>query len=165
VIFGAYGALAGIWALVVIFFGNPMLKLMGNSPQVQIQTDMQSEMMPYTIFGTVLSIILTILIINAGVLLLKKRKNALKWSNIYAYASIGMKIINLLISIVWIAPMTKEMMSTVSAGSAGGTFGAFGPVMIISMVVGFLVTLIYPVLTLVLLNRPPIKTWFANQPS
>ncbi len=151
------------WNLVVLIFGNPMLKLMGNSPQLQMQTTLESEMKAYTLFGVLVLMILTALILNAGVLLLKKRKNALKWSNYYAWSSIATKLINLVISIVVIMPMTQKVMSALTPASSGAAFGAIGPMMIVSIVVGFIVTLIYPILTLVLLNRPNVKTWLANQ--
>lgn len=162
-IFGGFGALMVAWNLVVLIFGNPMLKLMGNSPQLQMQTTLESEMKAYTLFGVLVLMILTALILNAGVLLLKKRKNALKWSNYYAWSSIATKLINLVISIVVIMPMTQKVMSALTPASSGAAFGAIGPMMIVSIVVGFIVTLIYPILTLVLLNRPNVKTWLANQ--
>jgi hypothetical protein len=37
--------------------------------------------------------------------------------------------------------------------------------MLASMIVTAVITLIYPVLTLILLNRSNVKTWFANQPA
>jgi hypothetical protein len=164
VIFGGFGALMIAWTTFVMIFGNPMLKWFGNSPQFQMQASMESEMMPYTLFSTIILVILTALILIAGVLLLKKRKNAIKWSNYYAWVSIAAKIINLVISILVMVPMTKKMMSTLPPASSGAVLGGFGIMMIVSMVVGFIITLIYPTLTLILLNRPYVKTWFANQP-
>ncbi len=165
VIFGVFGVLMVAWSLVVIIFGNPMLKLMGNSPQVQIQTRLEAEMLPYTLVGLVVMIILTALILIAGFLLLKQRKNALKWSNYYAWSSIATKLINLVISISYIVPLTQKAMSATTPPSSGAIFGAMGPMMILSLVVGFAFSLVYPVLTLILLNRPFVKTWFANQQS
>ncbi len=165
VIFGGFGVLMVSWNLVVMIFGNPMLKLMGNSPQFEMQTRLETEMQPYTLIGMFIMMVLTVLILIAGVLLLKKRKSAIKWSNYYAWSSIATKLINLVISIVYIVPLTQKAMSAVTPSSSGAMFGAMGPMMIMSIVVGFAISLVYPILTLILLNRPIVKTWFANQPS
>ncbi len=164
VIFGGFGVLMVAWNSVLLIFGNPLVKLMGHSPQLKIQTSLESEMRPYTLLGLLIMILLTTLILIAGVLLLKKRKNALKWSNYYAWSSIATKLINLVISIVVILPMTKKIMSTVAPPSPGTAFVAMGSMMIVSVVVVFAISLIYPVLSLILLNRPFVKTWLANQP-
>jgi hypothetical protein len=162
-VFGGIGVLTILWSLFIIFAGNPFLKLGGNTPEMQAQVKLQEDMIVYTIISTAFLILVTVLIITAGVLLVKGRKNALKWSNYYAWASIGTKIINIIVTIAYVVPMTTKMMEKSTPGM-GAMKGGFEAIMIGSMLVGFLIPLIYPVLTLILLNRPYVKTWFANQP-
>ncbi len=162
-VFGGIGVLTILWSLFVIIIGNPFLKLAGNTPEMQMQAKLEADMIGYTIAATVLMILVTVLIITAGVLLVKGRKNGLKWSNYYAWASIGTKIINVIVSIVYVLPMTQELMKQTTP-SVGAMKGGFEAIMIGSMLMSFLIPLIYPVLTLILLNRPYVKTWFANQP-
>lgn len=163
-VFGAYGILVSLWTLFVIIAGNPFLKFSGNTPDVQIQTQLEADMIGYTIVSTGLYMIVTALIMIAGVLLVKGRKNALKWSNYYAWTSIFTKIINIIATVFYILPMTKEIMNEV-APAGGPLMGTMEIWMTVSMIVVSVVPLVYPVLTLILLNRPYVKTWFTNQPS
>jgi hypothetical protein len=164
-IFGGIGVLMVLWSLFVLIAGNPFLKLAGNSPQVEMQTKLQADMMSYTIASTALTVWVTGLMIVAGILLLKGRKSARKWSNCYAISSIAVKIINMVVQVVYVLPMMQKMISGMAPGAAGPGVGAMESVMLASMIVTAVITLIYPVLTLILLNRPNVKTWFANQPA
>ena len=57
------------------------------------------------------------------------------------------------------------MISGMAPGAASPGVGAMESVMLASMIGTAVITLVYPVLTLILLNRPNVKTWFANQPA
>lgn len=159
VVFGVFGVLMTIWTLYVTLVGNPFLALAGNTPQVQMQTELEREMMGYTLVSTAVFALITALILIAGTLLLKGRKSALKYSNAYAWLSIGTKIINVFVYFLYVLPMTEDVMSSPAYGMAG-----MQTTMIVVTLLIIFISMIYPVLTLVLLNRPQIKTWFANQP-
>ncbi|MES2980692.1 MAG: hypothetical protein V4727_00130 [Verrucomicrobiota bacterium] len=162
-IFGGYGVLVLVWSLFVIIAGNPFHKLAGNTPEMQVQAKLETDMVGFTIAGTALHFVVTVLIIIAGILLLKGRKSARKWSNYYAWSSIATKIYSLIFTLIVVVPMTQEMMKGTTSGAAAMK-GGFEAIMIGSMLVGLLLPLIYPVLSLILLNRPYVKTWFSNQP-
>lgn len=59
-------------------------------------------------------------------------------------------------------PMMRDM---TSSGGGPGLPGTMENIMIGSMVFGLLLTCLYPVLSLILLNRPKVKEWFASQPA
>ncbi len=170
VIFGAYGILTILLAFVAMAGVNPYLALIPKTPaasaQMEQQAEMQTEMLPMTIAATVISVVITAFILTAGILMLKRRRNGLKWSNRYAWTSLAGKAFNAVIAIFYTYPMMEEMMSKSGGGAAmpGAMAGAMEWVMIGSMVFGILITCIYPILTLVLLNRPKTKEWFAAQP-
>ncbi len=167
VILAAYGLVTTAMGLYVAFVGNPFLSLMPKTPemaaQAQLQADMQAKMMPSTIITLVLTIVITALLLTAGIKLLKKRKDGLKWSNRYAWTSLAGKALNLVLAFVFTIPMMKEMTAAMSHG-AGSMPGAVGGVMVVSTVLGVIVMCAYPILSLVLLNRPNVKEWFAAQP-
>ena len=102
----------------------------------------------------------------AGIKLLKGRRNGLKWSNGYAWASLSAKAINLILAVTVVLPamtaMTDDLMrdSGVPAGAENVLSGA----MLGGMIGSVLISCVYPVLTLVLLNRPATKAWFASRP-
>lgn len=166
VIFGAYGVLTLPFAILAIFGINPFLAFMPKSPaasaQMEQQAAMQAELLPMTIVGTVIAIVTTAFILTAGILMLRRRRNGLKWSNRYAWTSLAGKAFNVAVTALYTYPMMKEMMSSASGGKSMP--GAMEGMMIGSMVFGIVITCVYPILTLVLLNRPKTKAWFAAQP-
>lgn len=161
-VFAGLGILGASWGLFIAVVGNPFLKLAPSSPQIQAQLDMQAKLNPMTIVTNSLSLLIAVPMIIAGVQLLKKRKTALKWSNIYAFSSLGAKAIALVLAFIFVIPAMQEVATTIVPSSDGGK--AMGKFMVVGAIGGVLVSLIYPVLTLVLLNRPRVKAWFAHLP-
>lgn len=96
-VLGAYGVLTTLFAIVAMIGFNPFLSLMPKSPgasaQMEQQAAMQSEMLPFTIFSTIIAVATTALIITAGILMLKRRRNGLRWSNRYAWTSLLGKLV------------------------------------------------------------------------
>lgn len=166
-ILAAYGLATTAIGIYVAFVGNPFLAMMPKTPemtaQAQIQADMQEKVMPATIIGLVMALIITVLILVAGIKLLKKRRDGLKWSNRYAWTSLAGKAVSLVLAFIYTIPMMKEM-TTAMSGGAGAMPGAFSTMMIVTTVLGVVVMCAYPILSLILLNRPATKEWFAAQP-
>ncbi len=166
-VLGAYGVLTVLLAILAIIGFNPFLALMpksaGATAQMEQQAAMQSEMMPITIVSTIVAIATTVFIIMGGVLMLKRRRSGLKWSNRYAWTSLLGKVLNLFATVFYTIPMMKEITSSPGGGS-GMPAGTMETVMIGSAFFGIVLTCLYPILSLVLLNRPKTKEWFAAQP-
>jgi hypothetical protein len=166
-VFAGYGILGGLSGLFFTIFGNPILKILPHTPQVTAQLhkqeQMQQTMAPINITMGILSCLVAIPMIIAGIRILKQRRDGLPWSNIYAVSSLGAKMINLILSITIMIPaMTvmapsmphaPTMIKTIFTSFA--TIGALGAI---------LITCAYPVITLVILNRPACKQWFASRP-
>ena len=167
VIFAAFGILSSVWAGFIAFIGNPFLNFGLKNPamaaQTKAQAEMQAQTLPETLIGIALTLIIAALMLTAGIQLLKKRRSGLVWNNRYAWASLAGKIVNIVILFVSTVPAIKKMMS--GMGSTAPLPGSFESVMWIGMVIGVLVTCSYPILALVLLNRPNVKSWFAAQPT
>jgi hypothetical protein len=166
VILGAYGVLTLIIAAAAMAGFNPFLALVPKTPgaaaQMEQQAAMQAKMMPLTIIGSIIAVATTFLILKAGILMLKRRRNGLMWSNRYAWMSLVGKVFGVIVAILYTYPMLKETMA--ATPGASGMPGTMEAVMIGSMVGGMVIPFVYPILTLALLNRPAIRTWFANQP-
>lgn len=165
VVLGAYGVFALLMAIVVMFGFNPILAFMPKTPaaaaQMEQQAAMQAKMMPVSVIATLLTAVITFLILKAGILMLKRRRNGLLWSNRYAWTSLAGKVFNVGVTVFYTYPLTKELMA--ATPGAAGMPGVMEGVMIGSMIFGVAITCVYPILTLILLNRPATKTWFANQ--
>lgn len=166
VIFAAYGLLMSVWTVFVLVVGNPFEKMFPQTPQMEAQAKaqaaMEEGMMPMTVISTVLTVIVAAIMLKAGILLLKKRGSGLRWSNRYAWFSLASKVVNIVMTFIYTVPAMKQM----AAVTAGGVMpvGQLEMIMIGTMLVTFVVMSAYPVITLVLLNRPKTKEWFANRP-
>ena len=74
-----------------------------------MQKAMAEEMRIATVvvFG-ILSLIVTVLILRAGVKLVKSKKDAVKASTIYSFASIGAKIMALILAVTYTIPIAMN---------------------------------------------------------
>ena len=168
VILAAYGILGSAFAVVVASTGNPFLKLFPKTPamaaQMQMQAEMQEKMMPATILSVVLTLIIATLMLIAGIKLLKKRRDGLKWSNRYAWTSLAGKAGNLVIAFAITLPVMREVQGSIAPSTPGLPPGALDTITTVSTLFGIIVMCTYPILSLILLNRPDTKSWFAAQP-
>ncbi|WP_386818118.1 hypothetical protein [Luteolibacter algae] len=164
IVFGAFGSISLIWTAIVLAMGNPAQKLTPPTPELTAQFEsqeaLQAQMMPITLVSTVIAIIVTVLIITAGIKLLKKRASGLKWSNRYAWTSLAVKGISLVLTLLYTLPVVAD--ATEASLPASMPISPRQLIMI-TTVLGTLLSCIYPILTLALLNRPKIKSWFAAQ--
>lgn len=119
------------------------------------------------------SIVVAFLILLAGIALVKKRKGALAKSNRYVWCSIGAKVINLALFFA-IGMAANNKYQEAVAGLSGATTGARGPggldmTQLQSMissggaVLTIALSLIYPILTYVMLNKANVKEYLACQ--
>ena len=166
VIFAAYGLLMTVWTVYVLAVGNPFENFFPKTPQMEAQAKAQAawqeSMMPMTVISTVLTVIVTAIMLKAGILLLKKRGSGLRWSNRYAWSSLASKVVHIVLTFIYTVPAMKQM----AAVTAGGVMpaGQMEMIMVGTMLVTFVVMSSYPIITLILLNRPKTKEWFANRP-
>ena len=166
VIFAAYGLLMSVWTVFVLVVGNPFEKMFPQTPQmeaqVKAQAAMEEGMMPMTVISTVLTVIVAAIMLKAGILLLKKRGSGLRWSNRYAWSSLASKVVHIVLTFIYTVPAMEQM----AAVTAGGVMpaGQMEMIMVGTMLVTFVVMSSYPIITLILLNRPKTKEWFANRP-
>jgi hypothetical protein len=173
-VFAGLSLLAGAWSLVAGSIGNPFERWMPHSAadseqlemQKQAQSVLQEKIMPLTITHGILSLIIAAIMIIAAIKMLRKRRDGLKWSNAYAWSSLGEKVIQLYFTAVLVVPATREMMQSMMPASA--TSGRFIGIMDTAMAggafLGVLVTCVYPIVCLVMLNRGDSKAWFESLP-
>lgn len=64
-----------------------------------------------TVISTNLTVIVAVIMLRAGILLLKKRRSGLLWSNRYAWASLAAKVMNIALAFIYTIPAVKEMTS------------------------------------------------------
>lgn len=178
-IFGIFGILSILGLILFIFGSGPFFNFMADQlpsegegasqgETLRLMGGMYQSLMPYFIFSAVVSTVLTFLILNASRALLKQRKNAVKLSKIWALAKISVVIINALVNLFYVVPKQKEfqselgeLMGMASSGvnSSAGEMTGF----IFGLLAGLVIGLVYPVLSLIFLNRPIVKDFLANK--
>ncbi len=166
VLLGVYGLGATALGILTVWVGNPVYKFMPKTPvlakQMQMEAQMQDRMMVASVIALGMTVVLAVLILLAGIKLLKKRRGGLVWSNRYAWASLAAKVVTLVLTFLYTIPAMREI--AVDPALPAAAQAVMRSTMAIGAVVGVVVTCIYPILTLILLNRPSTKAWFANQP-
>ncbi len=163
-VFAGLGLLGAVWGLFIAVVGNPFLKFSPAGPEMDAQLALQAKINPMTITSGILSLLVAVPMIIAGIQLLQKRKSALKWSNTYAWSSLGAKLINLVLAVTIMVPAMQEMTQGILAKSPApaAVSGIMSGFMAVGAIGGVVVSAVYPILTLFLLNRPATKAWFAS---
>ena len=157
-----YGLVTGIWALVMLVAGNPFLKMVPEGPGRDMQEKMMQAIEPMTFVNLAITAIVMVLVLIAGVKLLRSAKNAVKFSNIYAITSLVAKIVAGVMVMVYMIPAQRQMMAEQLAGMPGQTKAVMEGAMAGGAIIGILFSCIYPVLALILLNRKPVKAWLEH---
>jgi hypothetical protein len=165
-ILAAYGFGATALGIITVFVGNPFLMLLPKTPelakQMEVQQQMQDKMAVSSVLTLAMSLATTVLILMAGIKLLRKRRSGLTWSNRYAWVSLVGKVLTLVITFIYTIPIMRDMAVDPSLPAAAQS--VMRTTMAISAVGTVIVMSVYPILTLFLLNRPRTKEWFAAQP-
>jgi len=127
--------------------------------QAKMTREMTEAMQPLTYLQYGASVILSALLILAGIGLLKWKRSGLKWSNSYAWTSIILKVISIVGMFVLVLPRLNSFVDQMQTGSKGDEtmIGVLKASMIGGMLVGPLMYCIYPVLVLILLNRKSVR--------
>jgi|688.fasta_scaffold12282_12 hypothetical protein len=166
VILAVYGFGTLVLGVITTFVGNPVYNFMPKTPeltkQMAMEAQMQDQMRVVTVLGLVMALVLSILILIAGIKLLQKRRGGLVWSNRYAWASLAGKAIALVLTFLYTIPAMREM--AVDPALPAAAQSIMRTSMVVGAVLGVVGTCIYPILSLILLNRPKTKEWFANRP-
>jgi hypothetical protein len=112
-----------------------------------------------TWFGYISAFVLGVMLLIAGLGLLKRKKAGLSWSNRYAWTSIAFKVINLVLFLTVVLPRVQGMFSEMEKGGREMQMAASIAKMsaIGGGIAGPVVTCVYPILVLVLLNRDSVR--------
>ncbi len=161
-VFAGLGILGAIWSVASLFMQAGLGIVPESDPHFQAQVRFQEQSGWTTWVTAAMSLGVAAVMIPAGIKLLRNRSDALKWSNLYAWSSIGAKIVSLGLTAAVIAPAMRELMNSTMEGLPGGAESVVIGGMIVAGMIWILVALIYPILTLSLLNRQPVKDWLAR---
>ena len=172
VIFGIFGAFAFLSSAVQLLMGDVLIKLQsgGDEDLFQLQKGMQDQLRSTTIITLVLSLVVTILILRAGIQLLRKKRTAAKASTMYSLVAIGVNVIALVLTLIYTIPALNGYFDDFVEKVGGGVSNPqlesiMGWVKTIIGIGGVILPFlysIYPVLSLVVLKKKNV-TDFLDQ--
>jgi len=162
---GGYGLLTGLWGVYMTIAGNPFSNMIPAGPARDAQEKMTQAIQPMVNINLGITLILVVLVLTAGIKLLRSRKDAVKVSNFYAIASLAGKVVGGVLVFIYVVPAQRQMIQD-QLGSVDGVSSSVKTGMDVAMafgaIGGILFTCIYPVLALILLNRRPVKDWLEH---
>ena len=173
-IIAGLGSIGTIFGLVMLQFSNQFSKLMTMAPpgsssgassqQEKAVIQYLGETRTYTYITSGFSIILAVMLIIAGIRLLKKRESGRVMSIRYAWASIAAKVITLVMMLTFMMPATTRYNEAMFSSIGSGMGSTMNVVTQISQLVGLAMTLIYPIVVLIMMRKEKVKTFLAAQP-
>ena len=163
-----YGFCTGIFGILSsMFFGKimNMTQMGGNAAPAELQkmNDMMESLKPYNIMHAAFTLILAVMLLLAALSLLKNRDNGRKQSNYYAWTSILFKVIYLAVNILVIIPVTKAMTMSDMPHVSGQMATGLDLMVTIMPVISILITFIYPIVALVMLNTREVRNFLAGR--
>lgn len=178
-IFAAFGLLGAVIGIPCILFMEPIfeaiVKIVADAdPQVSEVLTVVSEsylsQRMFWLISSLLSLVGTILLLRAGLALIKSKKNGLKLSNIWCYFAIAYTILSLPVTFMVSLPAQKKMEQRIEELKPGATTSApaldediENLINIGATAVGGVLALLYPGLCLGFLNRQKVKDYFLVQ--
>lgn len=169
-VIAGYGLLMGIISLVSTVFFQGLSKNLATprgvagpsgAEQEMAMMSYMNELKTYTYASLAFSFALAVMLIIAGIGLLKGREKGRVMSIRYAWASLAAKLIGIVMTVAIVMPATKRMTDTLYQGMPGGMANTMGSVMQYSQLFGILITCTYPIIVLVVMKGQKIKEYMA----
>lgn len=169
-VIAGYGMLMGIISLVSTVFFQGLSKNLATprgvagpsgAEQEMAMMSYMNELKTYTYASLVFSFALAVMLIIAGIGLLKGREKGRVMSIRYAWASLAAKLVGIVMTVAIVMPATKRMTDTLYQGMPGGMANTMGSVMQYSQLFGLLITCTYPIVVLVVMKGQKIKEYMA----
>jgi hypothetical protein len=120
-----------------------------------------NEVKTYSYSSTAFSFILAIMLIVAGIGLLKGRVNGRVMSLRYAWISLVTKIVSFIIAIAVVMPATKRMAEALYQNLPGTYSQTMVDLMQYSPLIVILISCVYPIIVLVVMKGQKIKEYMA----
>lgn len=169
-VIAAYGILMGLFSLLSTVFFQGISKSLATprgaagpsgADQEMAMMNYMNDLKSYTYVSLAFTFLLAVLLIIAGIGLLKGREKGRVMSIRYAWVSLLTKAITFAITIAVVIPATKRMTDTLYQGMPGNLGNTMGSVMQYSQLVTILFMCIYPIVVLVVMKGQKIKEYMA----
>ncbi|MDX2017389.1 MAG: hypothetical protein SFY95_07080 [Planctomycetota bacterium] len=172
VVLGGLGILGNTCGVAGTLLAKPfqgfMRSLAANAPQAQldvmdVQMAAQARFMPAMAVISALSLVVSILLLVAGVKLLKQQADTVKLHRIWAIARLALGMAGMVVGFL-MQNATTEAMKAQNLGGAAGAGAAFGEIAgMIGIIVGAMWAAAWPLFVLIWFSRAKVldevRTW------
>ncbi|MFC7335914.1 hypothetical protein ACFQY0_01890 [Haloferula chungangensis] len=170
IIFGVFGILIGVWNVVGVYLSESMNGIaMPAGPErerlLEVQQRYLAEVGWVSIMTGIFILVLSVLLLISGPKLWKKKASGLRWSNRYAWMSIATKLVSIVVGLLVVLPASREMTEALikdMAGSSDTMAGFMSVGSSLGVLLGPIFGMVYPVLALILLNRPSVTRFLQD---
>ena len=135
----------------------------GEPPElVAVQEKLHRDVASHSWISIVFSLIVSILILRAGIALMKRRRSSVRLSNTYALASLVAKVVGVFLFFVMVVPVVSGALETMLGESipdpdAQAVLSGIKILMVVAGVLFPLMGAIYPLCTILMLNKAQVK--------
>lgn len=168
-VFGILGIFGVLISGAQLFFKNAIMEATssGDDEVLELQRRISDSTQLSTWLTVVISILVTVMILRAGIQLLRKKKKAVQASTVYSYVSIGSKILAVVIALVVTLPAVNGVIEEMGSSSAPSsqlsvTLSTMKLTMAITSIASPLLMCFYPALSLVLLRKKSISDYLGQ---
>lgn len=131
--------------------------------QEAVMMNYMSEMATYTYLAIAMNAVLIVMLIIAGIGLLKVREKGRVMSVRYAWTSLAMKLVIVIYTIVAVIPATKRYTDTIYQGMPAGLGNTMGSMMQYGQILTILFYCIYPIFVLVVMRGQKVRGFLAGR--
>ncbi|WP_411846539.1 hypothetical protein AAFN60_02695 [Roseibacillus persicicus] len=165
-VFGGIGIFGVLMSGGQLLFREAMMKASsaGDPAMAEIQRRLYESTFMTTIIGLAITLVVTVMIMRAGLKLVKKKRDAVSASTLYSYVSIGAKILTIILTMTMTLPAMNAVLDELASKGPGSSQAAtmlstMKVTMALSGIGTPLLMSIYPVLCLVLLKKKPVQSY------
>lgn len=161
IIFASIGFFLVLFGLIGAFANSSPAGLEDAPEVLAAVKEIEEAQFAHSIITTFLSLVVAILCLLSGIALVRQAQNCIKLANFYVMASLGAKVIGLILFFVVVNPsITRILDSVESPTDEVATIIQFmkGAIVVAGIVFPLLFA-VYPIIVWVMLNKPDIKNF------
>ena len=170
IVFGSLGLLNIVFQVIMTAVREPFTRFttQGQPEElVELQVQMYHDMAAGTWISLAVGSVVAVFILRAGIMLVRKRKSALKANQAYVIVSLIAKVLGIVIFYVMLLPVLNRTFEGMLEPGSPAQLKTVVETMKISMYVAGMVIpvlgAIYPVLSLLMLKKPEVKQFLAER--